>query len=177
MSRIGMKPIEIVSGVEVKIDANIITVKGKKATLTQVLPQESKVTIEGNVITVEPVDNTTKANAMWGLSRALIQNMVTGVSEGFTKKLQINGVGYRAAVKGKTLELALGYSHPVIFPIPEGITIVAEKPTELAVTGADKQQVGQVAAVIRSYRKPEPYKGKGVRYEGEYVRSKEGKKK
>jgi len=177
MSRIGMKPVEIKSGVEVKLDGQVITVKGGKSTLAQILPAEAKVNIEGSTITVEPVDDSTRAKAMWGLSRALIQNMVTGVSEGFTKKLEINGVGYRAAVKGKTLELALGFSHPVIFDIPEGIEIKAPKPTELEISGADKQLVGQVAAKIRSYRKPEPYKGKGVRYEGEYVRSKEGKKK
>lgn len=177
MSRVGMKPIQIASGVDVKVDGQIVTVKGSKATLTQELPKESKVTIDGSVITVEPIDESTRARAMWGLSRALIQNMVTGVSEGFSKTLEINGVGYRAAVKGKDLELNLGFSHPVVFPIPEGIEIKATKPTELVISGADKQKVGQVAAVIRSYRKPEPYKGKGVRYQGEYVRSKEGKKK
>lgn len=177
MSRIGKKPIDIVSGVDVKLDRNIITIKGAKATLTQVIPEESIVTIKDSQVIVEPANDTTRARAMWGLSRALIQNMVTGVSQGFLIKLEINGVGYRAKVNGKKLEMALGYSHPVIFDIPEGIEIKTPKPTEIEISGSDKQKVGQVAAVIRSYRKPEPYKGKGIKYADEIVRRKEGKKK
>jgi len=177
MSRIGIKPIDIISGVDIKVDSNIVTVKGSKATLTQKIPTESIVSIKENQVIVEPANDSTRAKAMWGLSRALIQNMVTGVSEGFLIKLEINGVGYRAKVTGKKLEMALGYSHPVIFEIPEGIEIKTPKPDQIEISGADKQKVGQVAAVIRSYRKPEPYKGKGIKYADEIIRRKEGKKK
>jgi len=177
MSRIGIKPIDITSGVDIKLDSDIVTVKGAKATLTQKIPSESIVKIKDNKVIVEPANDSTRAKAMWGLSRSLIQNMVTGVSEGFLIKLEINGVGYRAKVNGKKLEMALGYSHPVIFDVPEGIEIKTPKPDQIEISGADKQKVGQVAAVIRSYRKPEPYKGKGIKYADEIIRRKEGKKK
>lgn len=177
MSRVGIKPVEIVSGVDVSIKDRTITVKGSKGTLTRELPPEAVARVENKQLIVEPANDTQRARAMWGLSRALVNSMVKGVSEGFTVTLEIQGVGYRAAAAGKTLTLNLGFSHDVKFPVPEGITIATPKPTEIVITGIDKRLVGQVAANIRKYRKPEPYKGKGIRYSGEYVRRKEGKKK
>ncbi len=177
MSRIGLKPVDIPSGVEVKVDGRTVTVKGSKATLSQELPAESVIQIKDNQAIVTPANDTQDARAKWGLSRALINNMVQGVTEGFTLTLEVNGVGYRAQVQGKTLKMNLGFSHEVEFTIPEGITITTPKPTEVLITGADKQLVGQVAANIRKWRKPEPYKGKGIAYQGEYIRRKEGKKK
>ena len=177
MSRIGKSPVTLPSGVEVRIADADITVKGKLGELQMRQAPEVNITLEDNQVVLAPQDESARARAVWGLSRSNISNMVQGVSEGFTKKLEIQGVGYRAAVQGKKLKLDLGYSHPVLYDIPEGITINCEKPTDIAVSGRDKQMVGQVAAEIRSFRKPEPYKGKGIRYVGEYVRRKEGKKK
>jgi len=177
MSRIGKNPVSLPSGVEVRIAEKDITVKGKLGELQMRLEPEVNISLENNQIMLAPQDESARSRAMWGLLRANVNNMVRGVSEGFTKKLEIQGVGYRAAVQGKKLKLDLGYSHPILYDLPEGITIACEKPTDIAVTGRDKQKVGQVASEIRSLRKPEPYKGKGIRYAGEYVRRKEGKKK
>jgi large subunit ribosomal protein L6 len=177
MSRIGRNPIAVPSGVEVRIAENDISVKGKLGELQMALSSEVSVTMEDNQLSFEPRDDSNRARQLWGLYRASVNNMVQGVSEGFSKRLEIQGVGYRAAVQGKKLKLDLGYSHSVLYDIPDGITIKCEKPTDIAVAGRDKQIVGQVAAEIRSFRKPEPYKGKGIRYVGEYVRRKEGKKK
>lgn len=177
MSRIGKSPIAVPSGVEVAIAGLDVMVKGKLGQLQTKLPDGIDVVREDDQILVKPKDESKRGRQMWGLSRTLLGNMVSGVSEGFTKHLEIQGVGYRAAVQGKTLKLDLGYSHTVEYPVPEGVSIACEKPTSIAISGADKQLVGQVAAEIRAFRKPEPYKGKGIRYEGEYVRRKEGKKK
>jgi large subunit ribosomal protein L6 len=177
MSRTGKKPIEAVSGVTVAINDRIVTAKGPKGeqSLTLMDIVNAKQTDQG--IVIEPAIDTAEARAAWGTTRALIANMVKGVKDGFEKKLQIQGVGFRAAMQGKDLKLSLGFSHEVVFQTPAGITIATPTATDVVVTGADKQQVGQVAADIRSYRKPEPYKGKGVRYVGEYIARKEGKKK
>jgi large subunit ribosomal protein L6 len=177
MSRTGKKPIEAVSGVTVAINDRVVTAKGpkgeQKLTLMDIV--NAKQTDQG--IVIEPANDTTEARAAWGTTRALIANMVNGVSKGFEKKLQIQGVGFRAAMQGKDLKLSLGFSHEVVYIAPKGITIAAPTATEITISGADKQQVGQVAANIRAYRKPEPYKGKGVRYADEFVARKEGKKK
>ena len=177
MSRTGKKPIPAVSGVTVAINDRVVTAKGPKGeqTLTLMDIVNAKQTDEG--IVIEPANDTTEARAAWGTTRALIANMVNGVSKGFEKKLQIQGVGFRAAMQGKDLKLSLGFSHEVVYIAPKGITIAAPTATEITISGADKQQVGQVAANIRAYRKPEPYKGKGVRYADEFVARKEGKKK
>jgi large subunit ribosomal protein L6 len=177
MSRTGKKPIAAVSGVTVTIDGRNVTAKGPKGEQSMTLMDivTAKQTDEG--IVVEPIDDSQDARAAWGTMRALIANMVIGVKDGFEKKLSIQGVGYRAAMQGKDLKLLLGFSHDVLYETPKGITIATPTQTEVVVTGIDKQQVGQVAANIRAYRKPEPYKGKGVRYVGEYVAKKEGKKK
>jgi large subunit ribosomal protein L6 len=151
--------------------------KGPKGALALVLPDDVTVKMDKGAIKVDPKGETQRARAMWGTSRTLVANLVTGVTKGFEDKLEITGVGYRASVQGKNLQIALGYSHDVIYPIPEGIAIVTPKPTEIVITGMDKQKVGQVAAEIRGFRPPEPYKGKGVRYSGEYIFRKEGKKK
>ena len=177
MSRIGKKPIVVPSGVDVKLDGQNVTVKGPKGLLELTLLDDVTISQADEGLVVAPVGDSQQARAMWGMQRTLVDNMVTGVSEGFTRNLEINGVGYRAAVQGKNLQLSLGFSHDVQFPIPEGIEIKCPKPTEVAVSGIDKQRVGQVAANIRQYRPPEPYKGKGVRYSDEYVFRKEGKKK
>jgi large subunit ribosomal protein L6 len=177
MSRIGKKAVPLPQGVTATIDGKTVKVKGPKGELSVKLVAEVDAKIEDGGITITPRKDMDRAPQMWGLSRTLVNNLVVGVTQGFTQKLEIQGVGYRAAVQGKTLNLQLGFSHDVPYPIPEGITITAEKPTMLTVAGMDKQLVGQVAAEIRSWRPPEPYKGKGVRYEGEYVRRKEGKKK
>jgi len=177
MSRIGKKSVPLPKGVTASIEGQLVKVKGPKGELSVKLVPEVTATIGDDGITVTPDKNQERARQMWGLSRTLVNNLVTCVTTGFTQKLEIQGVGYRAAVQGKTLNLQLGFSHDVPYAIPEGITIVTEKPTMIAVSGIDKQLVGQVAAEIRSWRPPEPYKGKGVRYEGEYVRRKEGKKK
>jgi len=177
MSRIGKNPVAVPTGVDVVLADGRISVKGKLGQFDYDLPEEVTVTRENGRIVVAPADEGPKARALWGTTRANIANMVTGVSQGFTKVLEITGVGYRAAVQGKTLNLQLGYSHDINFPIPEGITVKCEKPTTVEVSGADKQQVGQICAKIRGMRPPEPYKGKGVRYSTEQIRRKEGKKK
>lgn len=175
MSRIGKMPIAIPAGVEVAIDGATVTVKGKKGELTRTFQPTMIIKQEGDEVVVSPADDERQTNAYWGLTRSLLHNMVVGVSEGFEKKLQLVGVGYRAALKGKDLELQLGFSHPVLVQAPDGITFEVPSQTEITVSGASKEKVGQVAADIRKWRKPEPYKGKGIRYEGEYVRRKAGK--
>ena len=177
MSRTGKKPIAKVSGVTVTISDRTVTAKGPKGeqSLTLMDIVNAKQTDDG--IVIEPANDSKEARAAWGTTRALINNMVIGVDKGFEKKLQIQGVGYRAAMQGKDLKLSLGFSHEVVFETPKGITIAAPTQTEVTITGVDKQQVGQVAADIRGWRPPEPYKGKGVRYVGEYIARKEGKKK
>jgi large subunit ribosomal protein L6 len=177
MSRIGKKPVAVPSGVTVSIEGQTVKVKGPKGELQSVLVDLIEVSQEDGEVKVTPRVDTIPARAAWGLSRTLIANMVTGVTAGFTKSLEITGVGYRAAVQGKSLQLNLGYSHDVTYPIPEGISIATPRPTAIDVSGIDKQQVGQVAAEIRQWRKPEPYKGKGVRYAGEQIYRKQGKKK
>ena len=177
MSRIGKKPIALPKGVTASVDGQTVKVKGPKGELSVKLVPEVSAMIDDHGIHVTPRKDMEKGPQMWGLSRTLVNNLVAGVTTGFTQKLEIQGVGYRAAVQGKVLNLQLGFSHDVPYAIPEGISIVTEKPTMISVSGIDKQLVGQVAAEIRSWRPPEPYKGKGVRYEGEFVRRKEGKKK
>lgn len=175
MSRIGKLPIAIPEGVEVKIDGSTVNVKGKNGELTRTFQPSIEIKQEGAEIVCSPKDELPQTNAYWGLTRTLIHNMVTGVHEGFSKKLELVGVGYRAAMKGSDLELSLGYSHPVIISAPEGITFEVPDPAQIIVKGASKERVGQVAADVRKWRKPEPYKGKGIRYEGEVVRRKAGK--
>ena len=177
MSRIGKKAVAIPSGVTADVEGQTVKMKGPKGALALVLPDDVVVKMDKSSIKVDPRSETKRALAMWGTSRTLVANLVAGVTKGFESKLDITGVGYRASVQGKNLQIALGYSHDVIFPIPEGIAIVTPKPTEIVISGIDKQKVGQVAAEIREFRPPEPYKGKGVRYAGEYIFRKEGKKK
>jgi len=177
MSRVGKHPVVIPAGVDVALDDGAISVKGKLGAMRRALVPEVEVTVDGGMVTVAPRDEGRRAWAMWGTYRSVINSMVVGVSEGFSKRLEINGVGYRAATDGKTLTLQLGYSHPIEHPIPEGIKITCERPTIIVVSGHDRQRVGQVAAEIRAYRKPEPYKGKGIKYADEIIRRKEGKKK
>ena len=175
MSRIGKQPIPVPSGVEVKIDGSTLTVKGPKGELSQTFTDVLTITLEDGVLLVTRPDESRTARSLHGLTRTLVSNMVTGVSEGFYKNLEIVGVGYRAAMKGSDIELQLGFSHPVVVIAEPGITFEVPAPTKITVRGIDKQRVGQVAADIRKWRKPEPYKGKGVRYEGEKVRRKLGK--
>ena len=177
MSRIGKNPVAIPEGVSVELSEQTLTAKGRLGTLSLVVSNEVTASVADGNVTVAPKDESKRARAMWGTTRALVNNMVTGVATGFTRNLEINGVGYRAAVQGKQLNLQLGFSHDINYPIPAGIAIATPKPTEVVVTGIDKQLVGQVAAEIRGYRRPEPYKGKGVKYAGEYIFRKEGKKK
>jgi large subunit ribosomal protein L6 len=177
MSRVGKKPVSLPAGVSAKIDGQAIAVKGAKGELQFVAPNDVNVSLNNNQIKVDPRDETKRARAMWGMTRAMVNNLVVGVSKGFEKKLEITGVGYKAAVSGKNLQLSLGYSHDVSFPIPAGIAIATPKPTEVTVSGIDKRQVGQIAAEIRALRPPEPYKGKGVKYAGEFIFRKEGKTK
>ncbi len=177
MSRIGQSPVTLPDGVTVSIADTIVSAKGKLGELSVALTNDVVVSQSDNQIIVKPTNDSQQARKMWGTARAVINNIVVGVSEGFSKKLEINGTGYRAAMQGKNLQLQLGFSHDVIFEIPEGITITCADQTHLEVSGADKQKVGQVAAKIRSYRPPEPYKGKGVKYADEYILRKEGKKK
>ncbi len=177
MSRIGKHPVAVPDGVEVAIVGQSVTVKGKLGELSRTLADEVEVSREDNLIWVKPRDDGRRARAMWGLSRTLVNNMVNGVSQGFTRSLEINGVGYRAAVDGDMLSLQLGYSHDIKVAIPDDITITCERPTAITVSGMDRQRVGQFAADIRSLRKPEPYKGKGIKYVDEYIFRKEGKKK
>ena len=177
MSRIGKKPISVIDGVTLSQAGQVVTVKGPKGELNFTLPDAVTGALKDGEFTVSPVEGVKNASAMWGMSRTMIENMILGVTKGFEKELELRGVGYRAQMKGTDLSMQLGFSHDVNYTPPEGIKIEAPKPTLLKVSGIDKQQVGQVAAEIRSFRKPEPYKGKGVRYVGEFVRSKEGKKK
>ena len=177
MSRIGKQPIEIPGGVTVEQSGAEISVKGPKGLLSMSLVEYVDLAIKDNVITISPKDESQTARSMWGMQRTLVSNLIEGVTNGYQKKLEIKGVGYRAQIKGKILNLQLGFSHEVDFPIPEGITIECPEQTTVIISGIDKQQVGQVAAKIREYRKPEPYKGKGIKYEGEYIYRKEGKKK
>lgn len=175
MSRIGNQPIPVPSGVNVRLDDNIVYVEGSKAKLSKKLPPLVQLKIENDVLNVVRDNETKEARAMHGLTRSLIAGMVIGVTDGFKKQLEIIGVGYRAQVQGQKLNMSLGYSHPIEYAIPEGITVTIENNTQITVEGADKQLVGEVAAVIRRYRKPEPYKGKGIRYLGEHIIMKEGK--
>ncbi|MBS7803712.1 50S ribosomal protein L6 [Rhizobiales bacterium TNE-4] len=177
MSRIGKKPVPVPAGVTATVTGQTVKVKGSKGELSFVVPDRVNVAMENGAIAVQPRDETKQARAMWGMSRSQVANLVEGVSKGYEKKLEINGVGYRAAVAGKVLKLALGYSHEIDFEIPAGIAIVTPKPTEILVSGIDKQRVGQVAAEIRELRGPEPYKGKGIKYADEFIFRKEGKKK
>jgi large subunit ribosomal protein L6 len=177
MSRIGKYPVPVPAGVEIQIVDQILTAKGKLGSLSLTVSPEISTTVEAGTVVVTPANETKRARMLWGTTRALVNNMVTGVSKGFSVGLEINGVGYRAAVQGKILNLQLGYSHDINFDIPSDVTITCEKPTAITVTGADKQRVGAVAAKIRSFRRPEPYKGKGVKYTTETIRRKEGKKK
>ena len=177
MSRIGKRPVTIPSGVTATVEGQTVKMKGPKGQLSFVVHDDVEVKFENGVVTVAPRVKTNRAQAMYGTARAQVANLVAGVTKGFEKKLEINGVGYRAALQGKNLQLALGYSHDVVFPIPEGIAITVPKPTEIVIVGNDSQRVGQVAAEIRSYRPPEPYKGKGVKYADEFIFRKEGKKK
>ncbi|MGY9107801.1 MAG: 50S ribosomal protein L6 [Alphaproteobacteria bacterium] len=179
MSRVGKNPVAVPDGVEISIAADLLTAKGKLGELTVPLTDAVTVTLEDGEILVKPVDLSKRSRSLWGTTRSLVDNAVVGVSEGFTKRLEIIGVGYRAQLKGKTLNLQLGYSHDIDFPIPEGVSVALEGDRDgiVAISGASKQQVGQVASKIRSFRKPEPYKGKGVRYSDEFVLRKEGKKK
>ncbi|HEY0314821.1 MAG TPA: 50S ribosomal protein L6 [Sphingomonas sp.] len=177
MSRIGKVPVKVPAGVTANIADGVLSMKGPKGSLSIPLADEVKYEIEDGVVSIAPANTTKRARSFWGMQRTLVQNLVTGVTEGFTKTLQITGVGYRANVQGKNLKLQLGYSHDVDFAIPEGITIATPDQTTVNISGIDKQQVGQVAAEIRRWRKPEPYKGKGIKYAGEYIFRKEGKKK
>ncbi|MGD2024813.1 MAG: 50S ribosomal protein L6 [Methyloceanibacter sp.] len=177
MSRIGNKPVPLPGGVTASVDGQEVKVKGPKGELSHVLVDQIIAKMGDNGIELGMREDNKDARAMWGMSRTLVANLVTGVTEGFSKTLEINGVGYRAAMKGQTLQLQLGFSHDVDFEIPKGIEVKCSKPTEIVVSGIDKQLVGQVAAEIRRYRPPEPYKGKGVKYAGEYIFRKEGKKK
>ena len=177
MSRIGKKAVAVPSGVTANVEGQTVKVKGPKGALQLVLHDDIAAKMDKGAIQVDPRSQSKRARSQWGTSRTLVSNLMTGVTKGFEEKLEITGVGYRAAVQGKNLQLQLGYSHDVVFAIPEGITIVAPKPTEITITGSDKQRVGQVAADIRDFRPPEPYKGKGVKYAGEYIFRKEGKKK
>lgn len=177
MSRVGKYPVEIPAGVQVAIAGGILTAKGKLGELKLPLTDLVETTVEGNLVTVKPRTGETQARMMWGTTRALIASMVKGVSDGFSRSLEITGTGYRAAVQGKNLEINLGFSHPVVYPVPDGIKITCERPTAIKVEGVDKRLVGQVASEIRAFRPPEPYKGKGARYTDETIRRKEGKKK
>ncbi len=177
MSRVGKYPVEIPAGVEIAIAGRVLTARGKLGQLSVELTDDVETTVAEGRVTVTPRSKERRAQMMWGTTRALVASAVKGVSVGYSKTLEITGTGYRAAVSGRTLELNLGFSHPVNYPIPEGITITTPRPTSVTVAGADKQQVGQVALDIRRYRQPEPYKGKGIRYDDEQIRRKEGKKK
>ncbi|SRR6266508_3208490 len=177
MSRVGRKAVAIPAGVTANVAGQTINVKGPKGALAFTLPDDIAAKLEEGAVKIDPRNDSKQARALWGMSRSLVANLVAGVTKGFERRLEISGVGYRAAVQGKNLQLLLGYSHDISYPIPEGIAIATPKPTEIVVTGIDKQKVGQVAAEIRSFRPPEPYKGKGIKYAGEYIFRKEGKKK
>lgn len=177
MSRIGKKPVAIPGGVTAAVNGQEVKVKGPKGELQHVLVDDIIAKLDNGEIEIAMREDTQRARAMWGMSRTMVANLISGVTEGFTKKLEMTGVGYRASVQGHNVQLQLGYSHDIVFPIPQGIQVVCPKPTEIVVTGIDKQKVGQVAAEIRRFRPPEPYKGKGIRYAGEFILRKEGKKK
>ena len=177
MSRIGKKPVELPSGVSASVSGQTIEVKGAKATKSFTATDDVTITVEENAIVVTPRGKSKRARQQWGMSRTMVANMVQGVTVGFKKELEINGVGYRAQMQGNVLKLNLGYSHDVNFEVPAGVTVTAPKPTEIVIEGDDPQLVGQVAANIREWRKPEPYKGKGIKYKDEYIFRKEGKKK
>ena len=177
MSRVGKKTVAVPSGVTAKVDGQHVSVKGPKGELSFIVADDVDVALNNNEIAVNPRSESKRAQALWGTARARVNNLVEGVTKGFEKKLEITGVGYKAAVAGKNLQLSLGYSHDITFPIPDGITITAPRPVEVIVAGIDSQRVGQVAAEIRAFRPPEPYKGKGVKYAGEFIFRKEGKKK
>ncbi|MEE3316687.1 MAG: 50S ribosomal protein L6 [Pseudomonadota bacterium] len=177
MSRIGKKPVELPSGVTASVSGQTVEVKGPKGAQTFTATDDVTIAVEDNVVNVTPRGSSKRARQQWGMSRTMVQNMVTGVTDGFKKELEIQGVGYRAQMQGNTLKLSLGYSHEVNFEVPNGVTVTAPKPTEVVIEGQDAQLVGQVAANIREWRRPEPYKGKGIRYKGEFIFRKEGKKK
>jgi len=177
MSRIGKKPIPVPKNVTATIDGQKVTVKGPKGQLSLTIVDDIEVAMEDGAIVVKPRVDTKRARSMWGMSRSLVENLMKGTTNGFTRTLEITGVGYRAAIDGKSLKLQLGYSHDVLYPVPEGISIAVPKPTEITISGIEKDKVGQVAAEIRGFRGPEPYKGKGIRYQGEFIQRKEGKKK
>ena len=177
MSRIGKKPIAVPAAITANVTGQTVKVKGPKGALEVVLHDDVTVKLDSGRIKIDPRNETKRARAQWGTSRTLVANLIAGVTKGFEQRLEINGVGYRAAVQGKNLQLALGYSHDVIFPIPEGITIATPRPVEIVISGSDRQKVGQVAAEIRDFRPPEPYKGKGIKYADERIFRKEGKKK
>ncbi len=177
MSRIGKLAVPVPSGVTVTLDGQAVVAKGPKGQLSTILVDDVLVSMEEGSVQIKPRSDSKRSLSMWGMSRTIVANLVQGVSEGYSKKLEINGVGYRAAMQGSKLQLIIGLSHDVLYDVPEGIKVDVPKPTEIVVTGIDKQKVGQVAAEIRSYRKPEPFKGKGIKYENEYIFRKEGKKK
>lgn len=177
MSRIGKRPVELPSGVEAKVSGQTVEVKGPKGTRSFTATDDVTLAVDGSTVTVTPRGSSKRARQQWGMSRTQVANLVTGVTGGFKKELEINGVGYRAQMQGNTLKLSLGLSHEVNFEVPAGVTVTAPKPTEIIVEGIDQQQVGEVAAKIREWRKPEPYKGKGIKYKDEYIFRKEGKKK
>jgi large subunit ribosomal protein L6 len=177
MSRIGKKPVDLPSGVTATVSGQTVEVKGPKGTRAFTATDDVTIALEDNAVTVKPRGLSKRARQQWGMSRTQVANLVTGVTQGFKKEMEINGVGYRAAVQGKVLKLQLGYSHDVEFPIPDDVTVTTPKPTEIVVEGIDQQVVGQVASNIREWRKPEPYKGKGIKYKGEFIFRKEGKKK
>ena len=177
MSRIGKKPVTVPAGVTATVEGKTLSVKGPKGTLSLAMADDISYDVQADGINVQPANDTKRARAFWGMHRTLVQNLVTGVTEGFTKKLEITGVGYRANAQGKKLKLQLGYSHDVDIDVPEGIEVKTPDQTTVEISGADKQKVGQLAAEIRRWRKPEPYKGKGIKYAGEYIFRKEGKKK
>jgi large subunit ribosomal protein L6 len=177
MSRIGKKPVPLPKGVTAKVDGQTVSVKGPKGELSITLVDDVKAELGDDGVTVSPRDQSKRARSMWGMSRSLVDNLMTGVATGFTRTLEINGVGYRADMRGKDLQLNLGYSHEVVYAVPEGVQVQCPRPTEIVISGIDPARVGQVAAEIRRYRPPEPYKGKGVKYANEFIFRKEGKKK
>ncbi|PTX57214.1 LSU ribosomal protein L6P [Litoreibacter ponti] len=177
MSRIGKKPVDLPSGVTASVSGQTIEVKGPKGTRSFKATDDVSLSVEDNVVTITPRGSSKRARQQWGMSRTMVANLVTGVTDGFKKELEIQGVGYRAAMEGNKLKLNLGLSHDVVYEVPAGVTVAAPKPTEIVIEGIDEQEVGQVAANIRAWRKPEPYKGKGIRYKGEFIFRKEGKKK
>jgi large subunit ribosomal protein L6 len=177
MSRVGKKPVVIPSGVTANVEGQTVKVKGPKGAMQLVLHDDVAAKVEGGGVKIDPRSDTQRARAMWGTYRSLLASLVEGVTKGYERKLEISGVGYRAALQGKNLQLQLGFAHDIVYPIPEGITVTVPKPTEIVVAGIDAQKVGQVAAELRAFRKPEPYKGKGMKYSNEFVFRKEGKKK